>query len=304
MINRNKKGIIYGTIAAISYGTNPLFALYLYLGKIGVNSVLFYRYAIAVLIYGFWLKIINKQSLKIPKKTIFPLIILGILFSASSLTLFKSFNYIDAGIACTILFIYPIIVTFIMHTFFKEKINKTTILSLILTTTGIFLLYKSPNNASISSKGILIVLLSALLYALYIVGIKNIKSIKGIKSNVLSFYVMFFGLFLYIFNLNFCTKLQVINSPFLWLCAIGLAIIPTIISIETITLSIKLIGATKTALLGSLEPITALFFGVTLFNQHINSRIILGVILVIFGVSLTILRKKIKSYINNFDKKN
>ena len=149
MINRNKKGIICGTIAAISYGTNPLFALYLYLGKIGVNSVLFYRYAIAVLIYGFWLKIINKQSLKIPKKTIFPLIILGILFSASSLTLFESFNYIDAGIACTILFIYPIIVTFIMHTFFKEKINKTTILSLILTTTGIFLLYKSPNNASI-----------------------------------------------------------------------------------------------------------------------------------------------------------
>ena len=64
MINRNKKGIIYGTLAAISYGTNPLFALYLYTGGIGVNSVLFYRYAIAVLLYGFWLKLINKKKKK------------------------------------------------------------------------------------------------------------------------------------------------------------------------------------------------------------------------------------------------
>ncbi len=303
MINRNKKGIIYGTIAAISYGTNPLFALYLYLGNIGVNSVLFYRYTIAVLIYAFWIKLINKKSLKIPKKSILPLFILGFLFSGSSLALFMSFKYIDAGIACTILFIYPVIVAFIMHLFFKEKINKTTILSLILTTIGISLLYKGPNNTSISPKGILIVLLSALLYALYIVGVKNIKSIKHIKSDILSFYIMLFGLLLYIFNLKFCTELQIINTPFLWLCAIGLAIIPTIISIETITLSIKLIGATKTALLGSLEPITALFFGVVLFNQNLSLKIIFGVILVLFGVSLSILRKKIKSYFNNFDNK-
>ena len=303
MINRNKKGIIYGTLAAISYGTNPLFALYLYTGGIGVNSVLFYRYAIAVLLYGFWLKLVNKKTLKIPKESILPLFILGLLFSGSSLALFASFKYIDAGIACTILFIYPVMVAFIMHIFFNEKTNKTTIFSLILTSIGICLLYKGPNNVPISLKGIMIVLLSALLYALYIIGVKNIKPIKHIKSNVLSFYVMLFGLFLYIFNLKFCMELQIINSPFLWACAIGLAIIPTIISIETITLSIKLIGATKTALLGSLEPITALFFGITLFNQHLNFRIFLGIILILFGVSLTILRQKIKAYFNNIDKK-
>lgn len=304
MINRNKKGIIYGTLAAISYGTNPLFALYLYTGGIGVNSVLFYRYAIAVLLYGFWLKLINKKTLKIPRESILPLFILGLLFSGSSLALFASFKYIDAGIACTILFIYPVMVAFIMHIFFNEKINKTTVFSLILTTIGIMLLYKGPNNTTINPKGMLIVLLSALLYALYITGVKNIKSIKHVKSDVLSFYIMLFGLLLYVLNLKFCTELQIIKSPFLWACAIGLAIIPTIISIETITLSIKLIGATKTALLGSLEPITALFFGITLFNQHLNFRIFLGIILILFGVSLTILRQKIKAYFNNIDKKN
>ena len=41
-------GIFNGAVAAASYGTNPLFALPLYAAGIGVNSVLFYRYAFAV----------------------------------------------------------------------------------------------------------------------------------------------------------------------------------------------------------------------------------------------------------------
>ena len=50
-------------------------------------------------------------------------IILGVLFSLSSLLLFDAFNYIDAGIACTILFVYPVLVALIMAIFFKEKTN-------------------------------------------------------------------------------------------------------------------------------------------------------------------------------------
>ena len=58
-MKKRNMGLAYGIIAAISYGTNPLFALPLYAGGIGVNSVLFYRYLFAVLIYGLWLKFVN-----------------------------------------------------------------------------------------------------------------------------------------------------------------------------------------------------------------------------------------------------
>lgn len=40
-MNRKTVGIINGSVAAASYGTNPLFALPLYSAGIGVNSVLF-----------------------------------------------------------------------------------------------------------------------------------------------------------------------------------------------------------------------------------------------------------------------
>ena len=56
-MNRKITGAINGAVAAASYGMNPLFALPMYAAGVGVNSVLFYRYAIAVVLYGFWIEV-------------------------------------------------------------------------------------------------------------------------------------------------------------------------------------------------------------------------------------------------------
>lgn len=294
-MKRRTIGLLNGTIAAASYGTNPLFALPLYAGGIGVNSVLFYRYAFAVLIYGLWLKFVKKTALKITFKEGIALFILGLFFSLSSLTLFEAFKYIEAGIACTILFIYPVLVAIIMMIFFKEKITKTVVFSILLTSVGIGLLYNGKSGITLNLHGVALVLSSALLYALYIVAVKNVKIIKHIKADKLSFYVMLFGLAVYIYNLKFCTQLQILDRPFLWLCTIGLSLFPTIISLETIAISIKLVGSTTTAILGALEPLTAIFFGVVFFHEQLTFRICIGVALILFGVLLIITRKQKKA---------
>lgn len=295
MISSEKKrriGLSYGAFAAASYGTNPLFALPLYTAGIGVNSVLFYRYAIALVLYGLWLKFVKKINFKISLPEGFVLLILGLFFSLSSYTLFDAFKYIEAGIACTILFIYPVLVAIIMAIFFNEKITKTVIASISLISVGITLLYHGKEGATLNLHGVLIVLLSALLYSLYIVGVKNIKLIRHMNSAKMTFYVMLFGLIVYITNLNFCTQLQPLTSPHLWLYALGLALFPTIISIETINIAIKLIGSTTTAILGSLEPLTALFFGVVIFHEQLTVRIMIGIVAILCGVILIIKRKR------------
>lgn len=287
-MNNNTKGILNGVIASVSYGMNPLFALPLYAQGIEVNSVLFYRYFFAVIIYFLWLKCVKKISLKVAKCELVPLFFLGIFFSLSSLTLFESFHYIEAGIACTILFIYPVLVALIMAIFFKEKITKTVVSAIFLTSIGIALLYKGKPDSVLNLKGVAIVLASALLYAFYIVGVKNIKAIKSMNSAKLSFYVMLFGLLVYVVNLKFCTNLQGLTTITAWLFVIGLAIFPTIISLETIGIAIQLIGSTNTAILGALEPLTAIFFGILFFNESLTLRISIGVILILFGVFLII----------------
>lgn len=135
------KGFIYGAIAAASYGMNPLFALPLYAAGMSVDTVLFYRYFFAAIVLGILMKM-QHQSFALHKADVLPLVIMGLLFSFSSLLLFMSYNYMDAGIASTILFVYPVMVAVIMGIFFKEKISAITVFSILLALSGIALLYQ------------------------------------------------------------------------------------------------------------------------------------------------------------------
>ncbi|MGN1254022.1 MAG: EamA family transporter, partial [Prevotella sp.] len=101
------KGFAAGILAAVFYGTNPLGTLPLYADGINSGSVLFYRYGISVVTFILWL-LLRGESLKIKWGHAIKLAILGVMFSMSSLTLYESFHYMDAGVASTILFSYPI----------------------------------------------------------------------------------------------------------------------------------------------------------------------------------------------------
>lgn len=291
MRNLRAKGYLNGVIASTSYGTNPLFALPLFARGFGVNSVLFYRYFFAVVIYGIFLKFFKKTDLKISLMECGALFVFGVIFSLSSILLFYAFQFIDSGIACTILFIYPLMVALISRIFFKEHLPKIIRLALFMVIGGICLLYDGDGARTLNIKGVISVLASALAYAIYMVGIKYSKAVKHIKPDKLTFYVMLFGLSVYVWNLKFCTQLQPLDSWFVFMCAFMLALFPTIISLETITFAIKFIGATKTAILGALEPLTALFFGVLLFGEHLTIKIAAGIIIILSGVIIVILHK-------------
>ena len=96
-------------VAAASYGTNPAFAVPLYSEGMNPTSVLFFRYLLSLpilLVMMIW----RGQTLKLKRNEIFPVAVLGILMGLSSLGLFESYKYMNAGVASTLLFMYPVMV--------------------------------------------------------------------------------------------------------------------------------------------------------------------------------------------------
>jgi drug/metabolite transporter (DMT)-like permease len=89
-----------GIITGISYGLNPLFGMPLMSKGAEVESILFFRYGIAVVILGAVL-LCDKQSFKITWRQAGILLILGLLYTASSVTLFEAYKYIPSGLATT-----------------------------------------------------------------------------------------------------------------------------------------------------------------------------------------------------------
>ena len=160
-----------------------LFALPLYGAGMGADSVLFYRYVLAVVMLGV-LMLVRRQSFAVSRREIVPLMIMGLLFSASSLLLFESYNLMDAGIASTILFVYPVMVAVIMAVGFHERVTVVTVLSIVLACAGISLLYKGGDGSTLNLTGVILVFLSALSYAIYIVGINRSSLRKAISPLV------------------------------------------------------------------------------------------------------------------------
>lgn len=58
-------------------------------------------------------------------------------------------------------------------------------------------------------------------------------------------------------------------------------------------MAVHYIGSTPTAILGALEPVTALFFGVLLFKEKLTPRLIIGIAMIITAVTLIIIGKTI-----------
>lgn len=289
-----------GAIAAATYGMNPLFALPLYKEGMDPDSVLFFRYLFAIPILGLMIKA-RGRNFKLKRKEVFPLAIMGLLVALSSLTLFQSYNYMEAGIASTLLFVYPIIVALIMAFGFKEKITFQTILCIFLALGGIALLYEGGDGATLSLTGTLLVMASALSYAIYIVGV-NQSTLKEVATLKLTFYVLLFGMALFFVRSDFGQSLYVVDKWYLWGNLLALAIFPTAISFLCTTRAIQYIGSTPTAILGALEPVTAIFFGITIFGEILTPRMSCGVSMIILAVTFIIAGSNITTYLVRFRK--
>ena len=299
-MNAKAKGYILGSIAAASYGMNPLFALPLYKAGMDPDSVLFFRYLFAIPLLGIMIKA-RGRSFKIQRKETFPLIIMGLLVALSSLTLFLSYNYMAAGIAATLLFVYPIMVVLIMAMVFKEKLALQSIVCMLLALGGIGLLYKSEDGSTLSLIGTLLVFASSLSYAIYIVGI-NQTSLKNVATLKVTFYVLLFGLSLFVARLLYSGVLNTPDQWYLWANLLALAVFPIAISFLCTTGAIQYIGSTPTAILGALEPVTAIFFGIAVFGESLTVRESFGLVMIIVAVTFVIAGGNITSQLVRFRK--
>ena len=299
-MNTKTKGYILGTIAAATYGMNPLFALPLYKAGMNPESVLFFRYMLAIPILAVMIKA-RGRSFKINRKETMTLIVMGLLVAISSLTLFQSYNYMEAGIASTILFVYPIMVALIMSLVFKEKLTMMTGLCLLLALGGISMLYKGGDGTTLSLTGTLLALASALTYAIYIVGI-NQTVLKSTATLTVTFYVLVFGVTLFIIRLLTGTALSTPDKWYLWLNVLALSVFPTAISFLCTTSAIQYIGSTPTAILGALEPVTAIIFGITIFGERMTLRESIGIVMILIAVTLVIAGGSISIHLLRFRK--
>lgn len=290
------KGYALAALAAAAYGTNPAFAIPLYEQGMNPNSVLFFRYLFGIPLIALVMAA-RGVPFRLSREEIGPTAILGILMAFSSLALFESYKYINSGIASTLLFVYPVMVAVMMIFFFHEKMRMSVVLCLVIMSVGLILLMKPQGEITLSPFGCLLVMVSALTYALYIIFVNVSKVIKAIPTSKLLFYVLACGSAVYLAMMPLGNELTMPTKESGWLNLTALAVIPTLLSLTCTTKAIQLIGSTPTAILGALEPVSAVLLSVTVLGQSLTTRDIAGGILIIIATTIVIGDKSVDKLI-------
>lgn len=270
-------GYLCGILSGATYGTNPLFGLPL-LNDYGmpVDSVLFYRYASATCCMFVWC-LITRKFQKIGFRQAWLLGLLGIFFCMSSLMLFTSYRYIPSGIATTIIYLEPVLVALIMVAM-KKYPTWQKWLAIAISFVGVVLLCQPDPSAEYHWQGFLLAFLSALSYAFYLVIVNCSRRIKKVSAALLGFVTLIVGSIVFFVH-SLPEGIVAIPDFKAFGLVLGLGIVPTILSLVTMTYATRTVGATTTAVLGVMEPITAIAIGVLLFGEPLTVYIIAGFLL-------------------------
>lgn len=256
------------------------------------------------------------ESFKVSRGELSTLIALGLLFVVSSLTLYCSFLYMDSGVACSLLFVYPVMTAVLMAMLYGEKITKTTAAAIALSLVGVLLLYKGDGETVLSTVGVLLVMVSALSYALYIIVANRASAPEsGLEAShnrfskylphratihrldmsvmKLSFYVLIVcAVSMVLFSLTSPERhLMPLATGREWGYSLMLAIVPTVFSLVSMGIAVRIIGSTPTAIMGALEPLTAVVIGLTVFHEALTVNLVAGILLILTAVITIILSK-------------
>lgn len=289
-------GLISGAVAAAAYGLNPLFARPLYGFGLSPAMVLFYRFTIAAVML-IPLLIIKRYSFALTRSEFFASVLGGALMVGSSLCLYSSFNYMDVGLAMTLLFLYPVIVAVVMIIFYREKPSWGIVGSIVLAMSGlccVTLLGKGGSGSvHITWTGVVLAVCSALSYAMYIVAVRK-SAMSHLPCEKLTFYTVLLGAPFFLLFLHGGMDLHCPVELNAWLLLLGVAFFPTIIALAFMAVSIDKVGATPTAILGVLEPLTGLLVGIVMYGEKLTVCSSIGIVLIFSAVLLVILsdRKK------------
>ncbi len=255
-----------------------------------VYAFLFFRFALATLIMFF---ISYKYFKNITVKTILYGVILGSFLFFAFATQTFALLYTKSSIVAFITGLNVICVPFLGYFLFREKIKKHVIMASFIAAFGLYLLTMS--GILTLGKGEFLALVCSSLFALQI--IFTGKFSKEIDVFLLVFFQLFtVSILSLLFSLYFdkATFALEYDYPF-FKAVIVTAIFATVYAFLVQTYMQQFTTATKTAIIFSMEPVSAAIFAYLTINELLTTTQILGAILIICATLLTEIDFK-KSY--------
>ena len=289
---KNKTGgIILAAVSSLTFGFVPFFSVTLMDAGFSPFEVLAYRWGVATIVL-LAVGILMRKSFRVPKGAWLPLLAVSFFCALTAISLLIAYRNIASGVASTIHFMYPLFVAAVMMTVFREPRSWVKLGAIILSLIGAGCLAGGDirlEGGNVTA-GVLWAAISVIAYGTYIIGVRKTR-IREMSTLPLTVCVMGFGAvsFTILGMLFGGVRWVPFSDGFLWANILGIALLGTAVSNITLVAAIKRIGPTLSAILGALEPLTAVVIGVLALSESFTVRTAAGIVLIIAAVTAVVL---------------
>jgi len=210
--------------------------------------------------------------------------ILGGVYFAMTIAFFLSLEYLPAGLATVLLYIYPAIVALLSVAISTESLEMFKLFALVMSITGVVLIV-GIDTGGIDIRGVVLALLAALCYAFYTLGSRIATadvSPKGLSLGILvttSIWMVGYG-----FVEGGISMPTEISH---WAIIFGLTIISTVIPHLLFYEGILRLEASRVGIISTVEPFVTVALGVLFLNEKMTLSLLCGGALVLGSVIIT-----------------
>jgi len=277
------RGVVLALISALGFGTLAIFGRLSELVGLSLPSLLAFRFALATPLV--WLPLLYQGRLELLRgRDLGIAVLLGAGgYAAMSFLFLTGVNIIGAGLGAIVLYIYPALVVILAALFLDERVTKLIVAAVAVAVTGVGLVVTG-QPATVDFLGIGTVLLAAAVYAGYITLSGTV--LDRVPAAVLTAHVIPAASVTFIVHGLLTGSTQVPATIEQWGVVLGIALFATAIPILTFFAAVTHIGASRTSIVSTLEPVFTVFLGALLLDESLSALSIVGGLAVLSGVFL------------------
>ena len=268
------QGSLLIVLSAAGFGAMAIFVKAAYAAGANVVTTLFLRFLIASMVLWLGLAASDRVRLRMTRRALWAGVGLGTIgYGMQSLSYFTALQHISASLAALLLYVYPLVVTLFAAVVLRERIDRRKTLALAAAAAGLLLIL-GRGSGTAEGTGVKLVLLSAGVFSAYI--IMSRLTLRGVSPFASAAIVMpsacaSFGLYGYLTG-----QLRFDLAPQAYAAILGIAVVSTVLAIVAFFAGLERVGASRAAILSTLEPVVTVALGAALLGERLTANQVAG----------------------------
>jgi drug/metabolite transporter (DMT)-like permease len=282
--NPEARGLALVLAAAVAYGTMPIFTKLAYAAGVTMPALLAYRFVLAAALFA----VLGWNAPSLPWRRRVGLWAVGTVFVGNAITYFSALEHTPAVVVSLLLYSYPVLVTLLAPLFGLERLRGRGVLAAVLAFLGCALTAAGASLSGVSLKGVMLALVSALIYALYVVLSSRFAS--DIPAEAAAAHLAQACAVFFLIAGAVRGELGMPSTVTAWGLIVAIAVVCTVIALRSFLAGLALVGPARASVASSVEVLVTIGLAVAFLGERIGPREVIGGALILGAVALHNLR--------------